>query len=224
MTLLSDLFTKGTGGGTNFDIMELISGPIYSVSDYDNWDEDTQTGSGTITKPAQADAEQVEVETGTTSGSEVAVQEDNTSEVLRAQNELGFGLPLFLISSTTNGESWVWVQQSGSASFGADEGFGLKLEADALYGLVNDGASKNKVDLGITLPILSDGVGLEPAWVSFYYNGNLAQWFVDGEKKGETGNNLPDFSKMISVEYSCKNNGDSANQSIICQPITFIGK
>ncbi len=126
---------------------------------------------------------------------------------------------LNLISNTANGFSRVTVGKSATtAGNPAARALGIRVDSNALKGLVHNGAALTVVNLN---KVLTVGEVVVVDLVS--YGTGLVEWYVDGvlaglTNLGPTGDGVAGDSRVV---YETENGADAANQEIEVQQVGY---
>jgi hypothetical protein len=131
-----------------------------------------------------------------------------------------FRFSLAQYDNTTNGKSWVTFGRDGftGEAIGdpADKAIGVRIDNNAIKGIVHDGSTLTVVDLSTTLTadelydVIVDSNGGNVSW---YLNGS-------GTAAGTTANGPTGDKSGAAFRVECDNGGDSAAQAIVLSTLT----
>jgi hypothetical protein len=169
------------------------------------------------------------VETGTVANGVAGAATSGSSGWFRGKNRnalnfskrIKFRFSVAQYANTTNGQCWVSMGRDGFTGEGIGDpsakAIGVRVDDDALKGIVHDGSTLTVVDLTTTLT----GDELNDVVVDSIGDGNV-NWYLNGSDTaaGTTANGPVGDATGSSFRIEADNGGDAANQAIILSTLT----
>lgn len=212
------------------DAREVIEDDQWvAFDDFSNWGS-TVVGSGSVSQ----DIRLARVSTGATGSSEAALHPTNDAHgfsrgkninVLNWSKPLAMKIVCSMIDGTANGEARVVLGKDpglGDVADPSDKAIGIRVDDQALKGIVHNGTDLTVVDLSTTMTLdRCYDVEIRSAG-----DGSVI-WKVDDVQKGSTGNGPTGdaTADFVSPQIETENNADTADMSFAVLDLKiFVGQ